>query len=211
MYTFLSLVLTPVLLATVTSGSSRLDKALEGIQPVQTSDVTEIEVVPFEEPEEVVEEPVEPEVSCVGCTANETETLEYLWDYGIKDKVALATIMGNIKQESNFIANICEGGARIPYSSCRYGGYGLIQWTSLNRYRGLGNFAAKYGGDPSTLPTQLRYMVEEVQWKAAARTFKTPNLSVNRYMRAAFTWLGWGIHGNRTYYANQYLNKVQIN
>ena len=210
MYTFLSLVLTPILLATATTGSSRLDKALEGIQPVASApeEVTEIEVVPFEEPEEVTEEPA---VNCVGCNENESETLTYLYEYGITDKVALATIMGNIKQESNFNANICEGGARVPYNRCYSGGYGLIQWTSINRYRGLGNFAAKYGGDPSSLETQLLYMVEEVQWKAASKTFKTPGLSVDRYMRAAYVWLGWGIHGNRTYYANQYLNKVQIN
>ena len=210
MYTFLSLVLTPILLATATTGSSRLDKALEGIQPVASApeEVTEIEVVPFEEPEEVTEEPA---VNCVGCNENESETLTYLYEYGNTDKVALATIMGNIKQESNFNANICEGGARVPYNRCYSGGYGLIQWTSINRYRGLGNFAAKYGGDPSSLETQLLYMVEEVQWKAASKTFKTPGLSVDRYMRAAYVWLGWGIHGNRTYYANQYLNKVQIN
>ena len=210
MYTFLSLVLTPVLLATATTGSSRLDKALEGIQPVASSpeEVTEIEVVPFEEPEEVVEEPA---VSCVGCNENESETLTYLYEYGITDKVALATIMGNIKQESNFNANICEGGARVPYNRCYSGGYGLIQWTSINRYRGLGSFAKRFGGDPSTLSTQLRYMVEEVQWKRAVPTFKTPGLSVGSYMNAAYGWLGWGIHGNRTYYSNQYINKIQIN
>ena len=207
MYTFLSLVLTPILLTSVTA-SSRLDKALEDIQPVQTSDVTEIEVVPFEEP---VQEVSDPEISCIGCNENETETLNYLYDYGITDKVALATIMGNIKQESNFNANICEGGARVPYNRCYSGGYGLIQWTSINRYRGLGSFAKRYGGDPSTLSTQLRYMVEEVQWKRAEPTFKTPGLSVGSYMNAAYGWLGWGIHGNRTYYSNQYINKIQIN
>ena len=194
-----------LLLASLTGSTSpsRLEKALNEVA------APEAPVVEVTTPvEEVV---AEPEVSCVGCTTNETETLEYLWDYGIKDKVALATIMGNIKQESKFIPNICEGGSRVPYNRCYSGGYGLIQWTSINRYRGLGSFAAKYGGDPSTLGTQLRYMVEEVQWKRAEKTFKTPGLSVSSYMNAAYGWLGWGIHGNRTYYANQYLNKVQIN
>ena len=216
MYNFLSLVLPTVLLATSTTGSSRLSRALEGIKPV-TPSVTEIEVVPNQEPKPVaeevtVEEPVvsEPAISCVGCNSNETETLEYLWDYGIKDRVALATIMGNIKQESNFYSNICEGGARVPYNRCYSGGYGLIQWTSINRYRGLGSFAAKIGGDPSTLETQLKYMVTEVQWQAAAKIFERPGLSVSEYMRGAYIWLGWGIHGNRTYYSNQYINKIQI-
>ena len=31
----------------------------------------------------------------------------------ITDRNALATILGNIKQESNFTANVCEGGARV--------------------------------------------------------------------------------------------------
>jgi len=55
----------------------------------------------------------------------------------ISDRNALATILGNIKSESNFHANICEGGARVPYNSCHRGGYGLIQWTSTGRYLGL--------------------------------------------------------------------------
>ena len=69
--------------------------------------------------------------------------------------------MGNIKQESKFIANICEGGARVPYDRCLRGGYGLIQWTSKNRYLGLGRFASRYGCNPSTLECQTRYMINE--------------------------------------------------
>ena len=66
---------------------------------------------------------------CKGCNQTETYALNFLQKQGIKDKNALATIMGNIKQESGFVPNICEGGARIKYESCRSGGYGLIQWT----------------------------------------------------------------------------------
>ena len=209
MYTFISLALPTVLLASLAGSTpSRLDKALQDIQPLPSSDVVEIEVVPYQEE---VEEVSTPKVSCIGCNENETQTLNYLYEYGITDKVALATIMGNIKQESNFNANICEGGARVTYSRCFSGGYGIIQWTTPSRYYGLGKFAQRYGGDPSTLATQLRYMVEEVQWKRALPTFKTSGLSVGQYMNAAYGWLGWGIHGNRTYYSNQYINKVQIN
>jgi len=76
---------------------------------------------------------------CPGCTDNEKYVLQQLQEKTrISDRNALATIMGNIKQESKFIPNICEGGARVPYDRCYSGGYGLIQWTSLGRYNNLG-------------------------------------------------------------------------
>ena len=70
-------------------------------------------------------------------TGNPAEqyVLEQLQEHtNITDPNALAAILGNIKQESNFRANICEGGARVSYRDCRSGGYGLVQWTSINRY-----------------------------------------------------------------------------
>ena len=73
----------------------------------------------------------------------------------------LQLFMGNIKQESKFIPNICEGGARVNYEDCHVGGYGLIQWTSIGRYQNLGKFATKYECDPSTLQCQTRYMINE--------------------------------------------------
>ena len=151
-----------------------------------------------------VAEPEEKKLICKGCTENENLTLAFLQDEGITDRNALATIMGNIKQESNFHANICEGGSRITYNACRWGGYGLIQWTSANRYYGLGEFARKYGGNPSTLQTQLRYMTNEVQWQRIEDRMKTPGKSIDRYMNYAYSWIGWGIHGARTYYAHDY-------
>ena len=48
--------------------------------------------------------------TCDNCTENEKIVLDFFQDYGIKDKYALATLMGNIKQESRFTPNICEGG-----------------------------------------------------------------------------------------------------
>ena len=36
----------------------------------------------------------------------------------ISDRNALATILGNIKSESNFHPDICEGGARVSYRDC---------------------------------------------------------------------------------------------
>lgn len=141
-------------------------------------------------------------------TESETKVLNFLQERGITDRAALATILGNIKQESLFQTNICEGGARTGYHGCHRGGFGLIQWTTLGRYRGLGAFASKYGGDPNTLETQLRYMVHENQWTSNEHIWKTPGKSINSYMNAAYRWLGWGIHGNRTAYAHNYYNAL---
>jgi hypothetical protein len=143
---------------------------------------------------------------CKGCNDQENVALEYFQRIGIKDKNALAAIMGNIKQESNFVSNVCEGGSKTSYHSC-YGGYGLIQWTSSNRYYGLGNFARRYGGSPSSLNTQLKYLTNEVQWKKIETRMKTPGKSIDRYMNYAYNWIGWGIHGARTSYAYEYANR----
>jgi len=153
------------------------------------------------------EKPKEKRLICKGCSTHENLALEYFQDRGIKDRNALATIMGNIKQESTFVPNICEGGSRTSYHNC-YGGYGLIQWTSANRYHGLGDFARKYGGSPSSLETQLRYLTNEIQWKEIEEKMKTPGKSISRYMNYAYSWIGWGIHGARTDYAYEYANKL---
>jgi hypothetical protein len=153
------------------------------------------------------EKPKEKRLICKGCSDHENLALEYFQQQGIKDRNALATIMGNIKQESMFMPNVCEGGSRTSYSNC-YGGYGLIQWTSANRYYGLGDFAKKYGGSPSSLHTQLRYLTNEVQWKEIEDRMKIPGKSINRYMDYAYSWIGWGIHGARTSYAHEYANKL---
>jgi len=145
---------------------------------------------------------------CEDCTENEKIVLEFLQERGIEDKVALSVIMGNIKQESKFHPNICEGGARVPYHHCHRGGFGLIQWTTLGRYTGLGRFANRLGGDPTDLRTQLGWMVSETEWRKVEHIFKTPGLSVDRYMDAAYDWLRWGVHGKRTTYSNQYMNRL---
>ena len=144
---------------------------------------------------------------CKGCTDNENATLAFLQNYGVKDRNALAAIMGNIKQESTFQANVCEGGSKTSYYNCS-GGYGLIQWTSANRYYGLGDFAKKYGGSPSALQTQLRYLTNEVQWQRIEEKMKTPGKSINRYMDYAYSWIGWGHHGARTSYALDYASRL---
>jgi len=153
--------------------------------------------------------PKEKRLICKGCSEYENLALDFFQDQGIKDRNALATILGNIKQESMFVPNICEGGSRTSYRGC-WRGYGLIQFTSASRYYGLGDFAKKIGGNPSTLDTQLRYIVTEPQWKSIERNMKVPGKSIDRYMNYAYTWLGWGHHGARTNYAYDYSKRLVL-
>ena len=169
---------------------------------------------PAPETQEVVtvEEEDEPSTTLkwVGSNFNDNEryVLEYLQANGITDRAALATILGNIKQESKFKPTICEGGALTGYKHCHRGGFGLIQWTTPQRYAGLGRFARNHGLDPNLLSTQVRYMVSEVEWKKIEYVWKTPGKSIDGYMWAAKKWLGWGIHGERTSYAHAYYNAL---
>lgn len=169
-------------------------------------------------PTEAPPEPMQIEVvkyeekwTCPSCTPNEKYVLEQLQaKTNITDRNALATILGNIKSESNFHANICEGGARVPYNRCYRGGYGLIQWTSTGRYLGLGSFAKKYGCDPSTLQCQTRYMINEPQFQKVLPEFEGHGYTVHQYMVPAYYWLGWGIKGYREHYAYDYTKKMVL-
>ena len=160
--------------------------------------------------EVVPEKPKVKRLVCKGCNTNETKTVEFLQKRGITDKNALATIMGNIRQESTFIPNICETSGRVPYHQCRSGGFGTIQWTNSPRYYGLGKFAARTGGDPSTLDTQLQYMMYESDWKMIEPKMKTPGKSINDYMGLAKKWIRWGHKGSRTDYAHNYANRLVL-
>ena len=145
--------------------------------------------------------------------SNEARVLAALQDRGITDRAALATVMGNIKQESRFHSNICEGGARTGYWGCTRGGYGLIQWTTVDRYDGLGRHAYYVGHDPSTVDAQVSYIFTERQWKGIEPSLKRPGQSINYYMQKAYRWLGWGHHGRRTDYAWEYyydLKETQV-
>ena len=162
------------------------------------------------DPAKIVELDVETKTwKCPTCNKNEQYVLEQLQEKtNISDRNALATILGNIKSESNFTANICEGGARVSYHNCHRGGYGLIQWTSIGRYRGLGKFASKYGCNPSTLACQTRYMINEPQFQKVLPEFEGHGQPVHQYMVGAYYWLGWGIKGYREHYAYQYTKKL---
>ena len=153
----------------------------------------------------------EPKWNCPSCTPEEKYVLKELQEHTkITDRNALSTIMGNIKQESNFIANVCEGGARVPYSQCTRGGYGLIQWTSLGRYNNLGKFCNKFSCDPSTLEGQTRYMINESVFQRYLPEFEGRGKTIDQYMVPAYYWLGWGIKGYRELYAHDYYKKLSL-
>ena len=160
----------------------------------------EIPVVNFEE---------EPTWKCPDCSPEEKYVLEQIQEKTkITDRNALATILGNIKQESMFHPDICEGGARVPYDSCHSGGYGLIQWTTEKRYLGLGYFCKKYDCDPSSLEGQTQYMINENQFQAVLPEFEGRGYSIEQYMVPAYYWLGWGIKGNRENYSYNYSKQL---
>jgi hypothetical protein len=147
---------------------------------------------------------------CDDCTPEEKYVLKELQNKTrITDRNALATILGNIKQESLFIPNICEGGARVSYNNCHSGGYGLIQWTSIGRYNNLGKFCNKYDCDPSSLEGQTAYMINESTFQRYLPEFEGSGKTVRQYMVPAYYWLGWGIKGNREIYAYEYTKKLQ--
>jgi len=168
--------------------------------------ITEINSPPAVDVPVVIQEPT---WKCGDCTPEEQYVLAQLQEHTkITDRNALATIMGNIKQESKFISNICEGGARVSYTECKVGGYGMIQWTSIGRYKGLGNFCAKYVCDPSSLEGQTRWMINEPIFQKVLPQFEGGGQTVSYYMRPAYYWLGWGIKGNRELYAYDYTKKM---
>jgi hypothetical protein len=149
-------------------------------------------------------------IDCPQCTAPQQYVLEQLQtSAGVTDRTALAVIMGNIQQESNFKPNVCEGGAIVPYDRCLRGGYGLIQWTTKARYDSLGLFCKKYKCDPSSVEGQTRYMINEMRFRDDLYAFQTNHQTVPYYMNSAYYWLGWGIHGKRTQYTYSILNKLQ--
>ena len=178
-----------------------------GLTGPQIPNAKEAPEMPEVQPLPVI--PYEASWKCEDCTPNEQYVLAELQKHTkISDRNALATIMGNIKQESKFIPNICEGGARVSYRDCTRGGYGLIQWTSVGRYNNLGKFCTKYGCDPSSLEGQTRYMINESVFQRYLPEFEGRGKTVRQYMVPAYYWLGWGIKGPRETYAYQYTKKL---
>jgi hypothetical protein len=184
--------------ATVACASTRLEQALD-LTPAPTEEVV------LEQDEQQTKRWV-----CKGCTEIENTVLSALQDQGITDKIALSVLLGNIKQESKFQTTICEGGVRTGYHGCRRGGFGLIQWTTYGRYTGLGRVAREYRLDPNSLDAQLKWLFTEREWKKVEHMFRTEGQSMSYYMNAAHRWLGWGVHGARTTYSQQYTHHLHF-
>lgn len=198
----LSLLTTATILTGVSGDAiARLQEALDSVKIAQQTD-------PVEEKTESPEPPEKSYWTASGLSENEAKTLKFFQDQGITDRMALAVLMGNIKQESMFVPNICEGGARMNYERCHRGGYGLIQWTTSFRYWGLGNHAKQIKGNPSNLDTQLSYLLTEREFKEIEYKFRTESQSLSYYMKAAYYWLGWGIYGNRGHYSQKYYDSM---
>lgn len=185
------------------AASERLNQALN-IKPL----VEEFEAA--EDVEETSEEPKKKYWTCPNCSDVENKVLRALQDEGITDKVALAVLLGNIKQESRFETTVCEGGKKTGYLGCHRGGFGLIQWTTASRYRGLGRVAREYQMNPDSLEAQLKWLFTEVEWKAVVGRFRTPGKSMSYYMDAAYDWLRWGKHGRRSIYSKEYEQSLQM-
>ena len=147
---------------------------------------------------------------CKGCTDIENEILGALQERGINDRIALSVILGNIKQESKFQTTICEGGKKTGYHHCHRGGFGLIQWTTVGRYNGLGRTARAHNLDPNSLDAQLKWLFAETEWRKVEHIFKTEGQSMSYYMNGAYRWLGWGVHGARTHYSEQYTHYLHF-
>jgi len=195
--------LTP-LLATLLVGCQQASTTEINVDVTEDMDTaTSIEVVPAPEPEPQVK------WTCPTCNKNEQYVLKELQIKAkITDRNALATIMGNIKSESNFHPNICEGGARVQYNQCHSGGYGLIQWTTIGRYNNLGAFARKYGCDVNTIQCQTRFLINERQFQKVLPEFQNDGFAIHQYMAPSFYWLGWGIKGDRETFSHQYHAKL---
>ena len=192
-----------VFAAAACAGSTTLNEELNDVTGQE-----EVDVSVNEEKAQPIQQMVE-KWDCPGCNSNERYVLSKIQDYTkITDRNALSTLMGNIKSESNFHPNICEGGARVQYSQCHSGGYGLIQWTTVGRYNGLGSFCRKYDCDPSSLEGQVRYMVNENQFQKVLPDFEGTGWTIRQYMVPSYYWLGWGIKGYRESYAHDYYAKL---
>ena len=151
---------------------------------------------PSEPQREVVSAPVAVEYQtaktwrCPSCSPEEKYVLKQLQEKTkISDRNALATIMGNIKQESRFISNICE--EVLEFLTLVAIGVGMESSSGLpeNRYRGLGLFAEKYGCDPSEFKCQTQYMINEPVFQKNLPRFEGAGQSVSQYMIPSYYWM----------------------
>ena len=61
----------------------------------------------------------------------------------------------------------------------------------------------------SSLELSVCYIIHEMSLRKYLSPFQTNHQTVPYYMNAAYYWLGWGIHGNRTKHTYSFLTKLQ--
>lgn len=99
-------------------------------------------------------------------STSSNENQRKIWNF-FKEKgmseAGIAGLMGNLRAESNLESNIVEGGSHANEITLNgKTGYGLAQWTSLNRQQGLYDYAKSKGTSTSDLNTQLEYLWQEL-------------------------------------------------
>lgn len=94
------------------------------------------------------------------------DNAKIIWDSLIKNgftEVATAGIMGNLMAESHFNPKIVQGGGEADNITCDgETGYGIAQWTSINRQEGLASLAASKGRPSGDLMVQIDWLIQEI-------------------------------------------------
>jgi hypothetical protein len=136
--------------------------------------------------------------------AENKEIIEnYLRDKGLNDK-AIAGVMGNIQQESNFSTTA---------TNSRSGAYGLFQWLG-SRKRGLENYAKVTGRSKDDINTQLDYFwneLETTESKTKSILFDSNYNSAGEYAKAfekTFERSGGSALAKRQTYAENIYNNM---
>ena len=120
----------------------------------------------------------------------EEEVIRVLAHRNITDINAVATVLGNIQQESGFKVNALNASE---------GSFGLIQWRLERRNR-----LESYCKDLNDVRCQLFFMVSESDWAAIESDMQITGQSIEYYNGLMKKNLRWGIEGNRVKYAYEY-------
>ncbi len=94
------------------------------------------------------------------------DNAKIIWDSLIKNgftEIATAGIMGNLMAESHFNPRIVEGGSEADNITCDgTTGYGIAQWTSIDRQEGLAALASAKGHPSGDLMVQIDWLIQEI-------------------------------------------------
>lgn len=139
--------------------------------------------------------------------ASHKQVYNYLKKQGYDD-YAIAGIMGNIKQESNFSGK--DHPEREEANGLTYGGLGLFQWNGA-RTAAMKKFAAERGMDYEDPAAQLAYFTHEVN---SSEVYGSPSyMNGKSSAREAAKYFAdnferCGDPGNRVEYADQFYQAI---